>query len=176
MSTLKFVKTRSVNSPSRGTKKSAGIDLFVPVFDDRFIKDLKDKNPQISDIRPDNHEWILFEDNKIILAPGAALCIPSGIHILGQEEIAYNMHNKSGIGTKKRLDRLAEVVDQDYQGEIHISITNTSQFMIIISEGEKLIQMLEMKVKYSDLEEIESLDKLYLSESERGANGFGSTN
>ena len=45
--TIKFLKTRSVKSPSRANKYDAGIDFYVPEFTEDFLKDLREKNPDI---------------------------------------------------------------------------------------------------------------------------------
>lgn len=44
---IKFLKSREVKSPSRGYPTDAGIDFYVPVFNRKFIKDFKDKNPSL---------------------------------------------------------------------------------------------------------------------------------
>lgn len=45
--TIKFLKIRDVKSPSRANQYDAGIDFFVPRFGASFIKDLKEKNPEL---------------------------------------------------------------------------------------------------------------------------------
>lgn len=173
MSKLFYARTRQVKNPERGTSRSAGIDFFMPKFTRNFLDDLISKNPNYSDLRPGNYSYYVdWHENKILLAPHERLMIPSGIKVRGHENIALNAHNKSGIGVKKGLDRLAEVVDEDYQGEIHISIVNTSNHIVEICEDEKLIQWLEVNVEYSELEELKE-DKLFTEETERGSKGFG---
>lgn len=173
MQKLFYAKTRNVKSPDRGTSRSAGIDFFVPEFTADFLKNIIDKNPNYSILRPGNYSYyIIKNEKKILLAPHERLMIPSGIKIRGRANIAFNAHNKSGKGVKKGLDRLAEIVDEDYQGELHISIVNTSNFIVEIEENEKLIQWLEVNVDYSELEEV-SEDKLFISKTERGEKGFG---
>lgn len=171
---LYYSKIREVKNPVRGTSKAAGIDFFVPEFSDEFIMDIKIKNPQISSILPGSYNYYIMPD-KILLAPHERLLIPSGIKIKGHENIALNAHNKSGVGSKKGIDRLAEVVDEDYTGELHISIVNTSNYIVEICENEKLIQFLECHVDYSILEELPIEDLFKDSKSERGEGGFGST-
>lgn len=46
-SKIQFLKVRNVLSPSRAYDFDAGIDFYVPQFNSTFIKDLKDKNPDI---------------------------------------------------------------------------------------------------------------------------------
>ena len=111
-----FAKTRDVKSPSRGNSKASGIDMFVPVFDEKFLEDLSKKNADISTIKPGNYEYVVLTNNdilntpnsgkevgfpRILLAPHAKICIPSGIIWKGKDGLSMNMHNKSGIGTKK---------------------------------------------------------------------------
>lgn len=181
---LKFAKVRNVKTPVRGTPLSAGIDFFVPEFDKKFIEDLYQKNSKV---------YLEESSRRIRLYPHERILIPSGIHVdltdLGYEMkltegsqfgpstrcgIALIAHNKSGVATKKGLDRLAEVVDEDYQGEIHISIVNTGNENIYIEEGDKLIQFLLIPVVYADIKEFKFED-LYSQKTLRGSGGFGST-
>jgi len=66
------------------------------------------------------------------------------------------------------------VVDEDYQGELHISLVNTSNYIVEICENEKITQWLEVHVDYSELAELTE-ETLFTEETERGAGGFGST-
>ena len=84
------------------------------------------------------------------------------------------MHNKSGVATKKGLVYAAEVVDVDYTGETHISLINTSPFIVEICEGEKIVQILQEPVALDEPEEC-SLEEITSVESERGTNWAGST-
>lgn len=175
MQKLFYARTRNVKQPERGTSRSAGIDFFMPEFTDNFLSDLIAKNPNYSQLRPGNYSYYIpTNEKKILLAPHERLMIPSGIKIRGHANIAINAHNKSGIATKKGLGILACVVDEDYQGELHVSLVNTSNFIIEIAEHEKLIQWLEIKVDYSELEEVKE-NELFTEETERGTGGFGST-
>lgn len=176
-SVLKFTLVRKVKPPKRGTGKSAGIDLFIPEFDERFLKDFYEKNPQICQVREDEYEYI-HTDDSIFLAPGAQLIIPSGVKIVGNPNTMYPLLNKSGVATRKRLNRTAELIDEDYGGEIHIAIQNTSHFIVRIKSGEKLIQMTETTCTYSELEQLtntEYVEEFGKMESARGEGGFGHT-
>lgn len=172
--TLFFSKVRDVKSPNRGTPKSAGIDFFIPVFNEQFINDIKIKNTNISSIMPGSYIYYIT-DTKILLSPGARILIPSGIKMKGHENIALIAFNKSGIASKKGLSALACIVDEDYEGELHINVVNTSSNIVEICENEKLIQFLEIHVDYSTLNEM-PLEELFTnSDSQRGEGAFGST-
>jgi len=165
-----YAKSRSVKSPSKTNETDAGIDFYVPEFTKSFITDFVAKNPTIK-----------ISNNKIFLDPQQRILIPSGIYVnlaktkqeLGWKGIMLVAHNKSGKATTKGLDRLAEVVDEQYMGEVHISVVNTSNHTIFIEEHEKLIQFCLEEVSYKKPIEM-SMDELYSGfESTRGDNGFG---
>ena len=66
--TIKFLKIRDVISPKRAFEYDAGIDFFVPKFDKKFIKDIKEINP------------LIFGEcvNPDYLEINARVCIASG--------------------------------------------------------------------------------------------------
>ena len=177
MSDLRISKIREVISPVRGTAHSAGVDCFIPEFTEAFQSDFNEKNPNIVSIRPDNYSWILVELGEVktlLIAPGERVLIPAGIKVdLGPNQ-AMIMENKSGVAVKKGLIAGACVIDEDYQGEIHINLINTSNHIVAIHENEKIIQGVLFNVSYSQPVEIEE-SKLYDEVSERGDGGFGST-
>jgi len=178
---LKFSKTRKVKNPIRANTTDAGIDFFIPEFDEQFLTDIKDKNK--AQISLSNIE--IYSDS-IIIRPSGRILIPSGVYVNIEEYakqlksihpdlgLSLNVYNKSGVATKKGLDRLAEVIDAEYQGEMHLSLVNTSTESIVLLPNDKIVQMLLQPVFYASLEEIE-FDNLYNIESSRGNKGFGST-
>lgn len=95
---MKIVKVRNVKTPTRGTGLSAGLDFYIP--DD-------------------------FEAKQIW--PGESINIPSGIKARIPRGCALIMFNKSGIATKYQLQVGACVVDEDYQGEIHLHVDERRQ-------------------------------------------------
>ena len=170
-SSIKFTKIRDVKSPVRGTTEAAGIDFFVPNYNEQFEDDFRVKNPNI------RYE-VSFSNNsmKMQLQPNQRVLIPSGIKtwmIVGTALIAAN---KSGVATKKGLIFGAQVVDSDYSGEVHISVINVSNDVVYIETGEKLIQFIHTPVMLTPIEEVDNdeFERLH-SESVRGSGGFGST-
>lgn len=148
---MKFTKVRDVKSPTRGTSMSAGLDFYVP-----------------NDVET-------YGEKAIRLPPGDSILIPSGIHVNIPKGYALIAMNKSGVATRKGLVVGACVIDEDYQGEVHLHVINSSRTISLIEPGEKLVQMLLVPVSYALPTEIESLSDLYSSETERGSGGFGST-
>lgn len=178
MSKLYYSRVRAVKKPARGDSEASGIDLFVPVFNEEFLKDFKKKNPDISETIPGSYQYLVdltSHTKRILLAPHARICIPSGIKFRGTKGVSINIHNKSGVGTKKGLDYLAEVVDSNYQGECHISIYNTSPFIVEICEGEKIIQVVQEPCMLDVPGELPEEELFKGMDSERGENWQGST-
>jgi deoxyuridine 5'-triphosphate nucleotidohydrolase len=167
---IKFLKTREVKSPSRANAYDAGIDFYVPELTDEFIKVLKEKNPQI-DPRSFNKEGIFFHGTQRLL-------IPSGIHCqMSDSHRALIAANKSGIATKYAIIFGAQVVDYEYQGEIHLSLINTGRDAVMITGGMKILQFIETPVFHSEIDvtENKSIEEFYEKETTRGAGGFGSS-
>ncbi len=144
---MKFLKIRDVKSPSRGTSKSAGIDLFVPNdFEYRTLN------------------------------PGDSILIPAGLKANVPENYAFIAFNKSGVSTKKHLAVGACVIDEDYQGEIHIHLYNFGNDPVTINPGDKIIQCVLVPVLYETVEIVETEEQLWEGKiTERGEGGFGST-
>ena len=142
---MKISKIRDVRTPVRGTPLSEGLDFFVP-------RDFPGKH----------------------LLPGDAVNIPSGIKVKVPHGFALVFMNKSGVAVKKGLQVGACVVDEDYQGEVHLHVRNTSTEVQSIKPGEKLVQALLIPVDYCNIEVV-NVDELYEEETQRGEGGFGST-
>ena len=156
--TVKFFKTRDVKDPTRGTDKSAGIDFYIP----------EDYVPKTSSY---SHDM-----GKMLIKPGEDILIPSGIKAKIPSGFALIAFNKSGITTKQGLSVGACVVDEDYQGEIHIHLINHSNKSILApSPGMKVIQFILVPTIYANIEFSDSELELFEEKTQRGEGGFGST-
>jgi len=165
--TIKFLKTRVVKDPSRANAHDAGIDFYVPEFTPEFVEVLKEKNPEI-----------YIEPDKVVLGPNERVLIPSGIYCqMAKSGRALIAHNKSGVATKFGLVYGAQVVDYEYQGEIHLSLIYTGNGSCEILPGQKILQFLEIPIFTSEIEIFGNLipASFYERETTRGPDGFGST-
>ena len=165
--TIKFLKTREVKSPSRANRFDAGIDFYVPAFTTEFVRILREKNPGLD-----------IDKNGIYLVQGQRVLIPAGIHCqMFDNDRALIAANKSGVATKQGLIFGAQVVDYEYQGEIHLSLIYTEDGTCEILPGQKILQFLEMPIFCSDIRIDETLspEEFYKIATSRGAGGFGST-
>jgi len=168
--TIKFLKVRDVKSPSRSNAYDAGIDFYIPELTEEFVKLLKEKNPTIES-RYITTRGIWFIGHHRIL-------IPSGIHCqMSEPGKALIAANKSGVASRDGLIFGAQVVDYEYQGEIHLSLINTSNTPVTLTSGMKILQFIEMPVFHSNIsiEENKKIEEFYEKTTNRGPKGFGST-
>ncbi len=163
---MKFTIVRNVTTPKRAHDNDAGIDFFVPTFDEDFLKDLHNKNPESID-----KYYVL--GGKLSIYPKADVLIPSGIKCELPVNTALIAFNKSGVATKKKLVVGAATVDEGYRGEIHIHLINTSINEVIIEEGDKIVQFVLIPVIYEKLELVSNEE--FNTNTERCDGGFGST-
>ncbi len=79
---------------------------------------------------------------------------------------------RSGLAAKKGITVLNSpgTIDADYRGEIGVILVNLSKDDFIIENGERIAQLILAKH-----ERAEWLEVTELSETSRGAGGFGST-
>jgi len=169
---LNYVKTLETKSIERGHSTDAGIDFYCPSNTEDFTKKL------LSIEVNKNNNIRLLENNEGIVVPAhSSILIPSGIHVKFASSNALVAYNKSGVSTKKGLSVLAAVVDSSYEGEVHISLLNTSNVEVIIYFDEKIVQFILLPINLCSITEETSLETLYKnSQSDRKSGGFGSTN
>lgn len=161
---IHFAKIRQVKSPSHGTEKSGGWDFFIPDYNKKFEEDFNNKN-----------EVSFIENGHITVPAWSDILIPSGIKVNLPEYWHLTAMNKSGIATKSKLIYGAQLIDCDYEGEIHIHLINTSNKPVKLDFGMKAIQFVPYYQPQLQMVE-KPIEKLYPEgTSERGEGGFGST-
>ena len=105
--------------------------------------------------------------------------IPPRADVLIPLDLAFNIpygwdlsvYNKSGVATKRKLDKGAELIDSDYTGNCHIHFFNNSDNVVHFDKGDKISQLVMREVWMGELVQVDEIDK----STERGAGGFGST-
>ena len=108
----------------------------------------------------------------IVLEPLQRALIPTGLFM--ELPIGYEaqVRPRSGLALKKGITCLNSpgTVDADYRGEIGVILANLSTETFVVENGERIAQMVIAKHERAEWIEVE-----ILSETERGAGGFGST-
>ncbi|MGG5576768.1 dUTP diphosphatase [Myroides sp. C15-4] len=98
--------------------------------------------------------------------------VPTGLFIELPDGYEAQIRPRSGLAAKKGITLLNSpgTIDADYRGEIGIILVNLSHEPFVIENGERIAQMVIAKY-----EQIQWESAAVLSETERGAGGFGST-
>tara|TARA_B100001175_G_scaffold115848_1_gene98299 strand:- start:4651 stop:5103 length:453 start_codon:yes stop_codon:yes gene_type:complete len=112
-------------------------------------------------------------EDSFTLSPNEATIIPSGISIyIDDPGYAGIVIPRSGLGAKKGLvcGNLMGLIDSDYQGPLSISLWNRSSEPIEINPGERVAQLVVIKVNQVELDLVKEFET-----TERGSKGFGST-
>ena len=108
----------------------------------------------------------------IVLEPMERALIPTGLFM--ELPIGYEaqVRPRSGLALKKGITCLNSpgTVDADYRGEVGVILANLSKETFVVENGERIEQMVIAKHERAEWIEVE-----ILSETERGAGGFGST-
>ncbi|MEG1762464.1 MAG: dUTP diphosphatase [Bacteroidales bacterium] len=112
----------------------------------------------------------LTEDLR--LQPLQRALIPTGIRI--ELPIGYEaqVRPRSGLAIKKGISILNSpgTIDADYRGEIKVIVINLSNEDFLISDGDRIAQMVVAKHERVEWKQSENL-----SQTDRGEGGFGHT-
>ena len=108
----------------------------------------------------------------VVLKPMERAMIPTGLFIELPVGYEAQVRPRSGLATKHGITVLNTpgTIDADYRGEIKVILVNLSTEAFEIQHGERIAQMVIAKHETVQWEEVENL-----SETERGAGGFGSS-
>lgn len=103
------------------------------------------------------------------LAPGEGKVIRTGIALEIAEGFVGLVADRSSMA-KRGLKTAGGIIDAGYRGEIHIVLWNISPQPQKFEGGERIAQLLMVKIATPTVEEVKVLNT-----SERGAKGFGSS-
>jgi dUTP pyrophosphatase len=111
-------------------------------------------------------------EEAITLNPLERAIIKTGLFIALPVGFEAQVRPRSGLAAKKGITVLNSpgTVDADYRGEIGVILVNLSNAAFVINDGERVAQLIIAKHERVQWKEVE-----VLSETERGAGGFGST-
>lgn len=111
-------------------------------------------------------------DAPVTIDPGNTYLVPTGLALAIPEGFAGLIYARSGLATKRGLAPANKVgvIDSDYRGELFVSLHNHSGAPQEIAPGERIAQMIITPYIAAEFTVTEEL-----SETVRGAGGFGST-
>ncbi|AYN66123.1 dUTP diphosphatase [Euzebyella marina] len=108
----------------------------------------------------------------ITLKPLERSIVKTGLFIELPVGYEAQVRPRSGLAAKKGITVLNApgTIDADYRGEIGVILVNLSNESFTVENGERVAQLVIAKHERAEWNEVEEL-----SETDRGAGGFGST-
>ena len=111
-------------------------------------------------------------DTPVIIEPHATVLIHTGIAMEIPEGYCGLIFARSGLASKRGLAPANKVgvVDADYRGEIMVALHNHTNVPATVDAGERLAQIAIVPFLKCEFDVVDEL-----SDTVRGAGGFGST-
>lgn len=111
-------------------------------------------------------------DEPIVMRPLERCMVPTGLYIALPPGYEAQVRPRSGLAIKRGISVLNApgTIDADYRGEICVILINLSGDDFVIEDGERIAQIIIARHEQVAWEEVD-----VLSETERGAGGFGHT-
>ena len=112
-------------------------------------------------------------DVPLVLAPGDAALVPSGLAIhLADPSLCAMVLPRSGLGHRHGivLGNGTGLIDADYQGPLLISLWNRGRAPFTIEPGDRIAQLVVVPIVRASLQVVDTFE-----ESARGSGGFGHT-
>ncbi len=112
------------------------------------------------------------QDAPIVLQPGQRILVPTGFCMALPAGFEAQIRPRSGLAYKHGLTCLNTpgTIDADYRGEVKVLLINHGSESFTINRGERIAQMIIAPIVQGDFQVVTEL-----SETVRGAGGFGST-
>jgi dUTP pyrophosphatase len=106
---------------------------------------------------------------RVILQPGVAQAVPTGLAIELPPGYEAQIRPRSGLGLKHSVTVNFGTIDPGYRGEIRVIMFNLGRADYTVEKGDRIAQL--VIGRYEAIEWVEG----DLGESARGAGGFGSS-
>ncbi|MBL8690871.1 MAG: dUTP diphosphatase [Rhodospirillaceae bacterium] len=111
-------------------------------------------------------------ERPVEIQPGGRTLVPTGLAMELPEGYEAQIRPRSGLALRHGLTVLNTpgTVDSDYRGEVSVLLVNLGDRPVTLSRGERIAQMVVAPVT-----RIAWSEQASLSETRRGAGGYGST-
>ena len=114
----------------------------------------------------------LGSGEKLIIKPGERMLVPTGLAMEIPQGFEIQVRPRSGLSYKTGLMVVNSpgTIDSDYRGELKVILGNLGKQDEVIEHGDRVAQLLLAPVIQARFVIVDEL-----SNTERGAGGFGST-
>ena len=111
-------------------------------------------------------------DGELVIKPMQRALVPTGLFMEIPVGYEGQVRPRSGLAIKSGITVLNSpgTIDADYRGEVKVILINLSDVDFVIKSGDRIAQLVIAKCEQMEVVEVETL-----SETERGAGGFGHT-
>ena len=111
-------------------------------------------------------------DGELVIKPMERALVPTGLFMEIPVGYEGQVRPRSGLAIKSGITVLNSpgTIDADYRGEVKVILINLSDTDFVIKSGDRIAQLVIAKHEQMEVVEVETL-----SETERGAGGFGHT-
>ena len=111
-------------------------------------------------------------EGPIVIKPMQRVLVPTGLFMEIPEGYEGQVRPRSGLAIKSGITVLNTpgTIDADYRGEVKIILINLSDTDFTINSGDRVAQIVFARCEQMEMVSVETL-----SETERGAGGFGHT-
>ncbi len=118
----------------------------------------------------DLRAWL--PEGPVTLEPMQRALVPTGLYMEIPEGYEGQVRPRSGLALKSGITVLNSpgTIDADYRGQICVILINLSDKPFAINSGDRIAQMIIARCEQAELLQVETL-----TETERGAGGFGHT-
>lgn len=136
----------------------------------RFINKSNNPLPRYESREAAGMDIRCYLTGPVTLQPLERKLLPTGLFMELPAGYEAQIRPRSGLALKRGLTVLNSpgTIDADYRGEIGIILINLSQEPQTIESGERIAQMVIARHEQPEVVEVETL-----SDTERGAGGFG---
>ena len=111
-------------------------------------------------------------DGELVIKPMQRALVPTGLFMEIPVGYEGQVRPRSGLAIKSGITVLNSpgTIDADYRGEVKVILINLSDTDFVIKSGDRIAQLGIAKHDQMEVVEVETL-----SDTERGAGGFGHT-
>ena len=111
-------------------------------------------------------------EGPMILEPMQRRLVPTGLFMEIPEGYEGQVRPRSGLAIKSGITVLNSpgTIDADYRGQVCVILINLSDQPFAVNSGDRIAQLVIARCEQADIVQVETL-----TETERGAGGFGHT-
>ena len=111
-------------------------------------------------------------DGELVIKPMQRALVPTGLFMEIPVGYEGQVRPRSGLAIKSGITVLNSpgTIDADYRGEVKVILINHSENDFVINSGDRIAQLVIAKCEQMEVVNVETL-----TETERGAGGFGHT-